>query len=72
MLETKGTSGAGAFDGRTIGTATALHSTPQVAVAAPGAAGSLADELARLAALRDRGIITRRDFEAARARVLGA
>jgi len=49
--------------------AIARRGAPQPA--APAAAGSMADELAKLATLRDQGIITAADFEAGKARVLG-
>ena len=48
--------------------------TPQPAfVDAPRSAGttSIADELAKLAALRDRGVLTPAEFDAAKARLLG-
>lgn len=52
-----------------IDAAIAQQHAPQPA--APAAGGSIADELAKLAALRDQGIITPADFEAAKARILG-
>jgi hypothetical protein len=45
----------------------ARHNAPQ---AAPAAAASIGDELAKLAALREQGIITDADFEAGKARIL--
>jgi hypothetical protein len=47
----------------------AMHSTAPVANAAP--ATSLADELAKLASLRDSGVLTNAEFEAQKARLLG-
>jgi hypothetical protein len=47
---------------------TARHNAPQ---AAPAAATSIGDELAKLATLRQQGIITDADFEAGKARILG-
>lgn len=55
-----------------IEAAIAQQHAPQAAVAAPGAAASIADELAKLAGLRDQGIISPADFEAAKARILGS
>lgn len=49
--------------------AIAQHHTRSAPTLAPAA--SLADELAKLAALRDQGIITAADFEQAKARILG-
>lgn len=49
--------------------AIAQRHAPQAA--APGAAGSLADELGKLAALREQGIISDADFEQAKARLIG-
>jgi hypothetical protein len=43
---------------------------PQQPVA-PSAGGSIADELSKLAALRDQRIISDQDFEAGKARILG-
>ena len=48
--------------------AIARHHSPQ-AVAGP--APSIADELAKFAALRDQGVITAADFETAKTRLLG-
>jgi hypothetical protein len=39
--------------------------------AAGDSQGSIADELAKLAALRDQGVITDADFEAGKAKLLG-
>ena len=39
--------------------------------AAGGSEGSITDELTKLAALRDQGVITDADFEAGKAKVLG-
>jgi hypothetical protein len=47
--------------------AIAQHHTPQ---AAAGPAPSIADELVKLVALRDQGVITSTDFETAKARLL--
>lgn len=52
-----------------IDEAIAQRHAPQPA--APAAGGSIADELAKLAALRDQGIISDRDFETGKARILG-
>lgn len=49
--------------------AIAQQHTPQASSAA--APASIADELAKLAALRDQGVITAADFEAAKAKLLG-
>jgi hypothetical protein len=49
--------------------AIADHHTPQAPVVAQPV--SIADELAKLAGLRDQGIISDADFEAAKARILG-
>lgn len=46
----------------------ARHAPQPAATAAPA---SIADELAKLASLRDSGVITDEDFEAGKARVLG-
>jgi hypothetical protein len=53
-----------------IDAAIAQRHAPQPA--APAAGGSIADELAKLAALRDQGIISPQDFEAGKARILGS
>ncbi|BBB00585.1 hypothetical protein RVR_10584 [Actinacidiphila reveromycinica] len=47
--------------------AIARHHAPQTSTAAP----SIADEIAKLAALRDQRVITDADFEQAKARLLG-
>lgn len=51
-----------------IDEAIARQQAPQ---AAGSSGGSIADELAKLAALRGQGVITDADFEAAKAKVLG-
>jgi hypothetical protein len=49
--------------------AIAARHAPQTA--APVATASIADELGKLAALRDQGVISAQDFEAGKARILG-
>lgn len=39
--------------------------------ASAGGGGSVADEIAKLAALRDKGILTQQEFQAQKAKVLG-
>jgi hypothetical protein len=66
MLSAKGTNGTIHFDGQTVTIERTGFSAP-----APAFGGSIAEELGKLAALRQQGIISDADFEQAKARLIG-
>ncbi|MFI5685575.1 SHOCT domain-containing protein [Streptomyces sp. NPDC051636] len=63
--------GAIAFAGRWAVRPATARPAPPIPTFAPAAAPSVADELAKLAALRDQGALTGTEFERQKARLLG-